>query len=275
MNCCFSQSFFQPGPEVSNRRRRRWAKRVYQLFLPLFLVLAALVAPAAARATDISLSAAPAKVALAVSTTAPKIKPASTNAPAATASSAATSVSTNDFNVLDDKYRLAIGDQLSFRILEDEDDPVHLTVTDSGDVQIPYIGRYPVVGKTCKELARALKIELEKEYYLQATVVLAVESKPKSRGKVYLVGAVRAPGPQDISSDEVLTVSKAVLRAGGFSDFADGKNVRITRGAETAPGGKQTLTVNVVQIFEKGKTENDLPLQPGDLVFVPERMIRF
>lgn len=178
-------------------------------------------------------------------------------------------------NVLDDKYRLTIGDQLSFQIIEDEEDPKVLTVTDSGDLQVPYIGRFPAAGKTCKELAVALKTELEKDYYLQATVVIAVDSKPRSRGKIYLVGAIRAPGPQDISSDEQLTVSKAILRAGGFADFADQKNVRITRGSGTGPDDKQTYTVNVAHIFEKGKTEEDLPLKPGDLIFVPERMIRF
>lgn len=186
----------------------------------------------------------------------------------------ATNIS-NTFDVLDDKYRLAIGDQLSFRIIEDEDDPKPLVVTDSGDVQVPYIGRYPAAGKTCKQLAAALKTELEKEYYYQATVVVAVDSKPRSRGKIYLVGAIRAPGPQEISSDEQLTVSKAILRAGGFAEFADQKNVRVTRGSAKSPDEKQTFTVNVAQIFEKGKTEQDMNLQPGDLVFIPERMIRF
>jgi protein involved in polysaccharide export with SLBB domain len=186
-----------------------------------------------------------------------------------------TASATSTFNVLDDQYRLAIGDQLSFRILEDEEEPKVLVVTDSGDVQLPYIGRYPVVGKTCKELAKTLKAELEKGYYYQATVVVAVDSKPKSRGRIYLVGAVRAPGPQEISSDEQLTVSKAILRAGGFAEFADQKNVRLTRGSANSPDEKQTFTVNVARIFEKGKTEEDKNLQPGDLIFIPERMIRF
>lgn len=183
--------------------------------------------------------------------------------------------STNAANMLDDKYRLAIGDQLSFQIIEDEDDPVHLVVTDSGDLQVPYIGRYPAVGKTCKELAQALKVELEKTYYKQATVIIAVDLKPESRGKVYLVGAIGAPGPQDISSDEVLTVSKAILRAGGFTSYADEKNVKVTRSAGAVPGGEKTFIVNVSRILENGRTEDDLTLQPGDLIFVPERMIRF
>jgi len=31
----------------------------------------------------------------------------------------------------------------------------------------------------------------------------------------------------------------------------------------------------VAQILEKGKTEHDVPLLPGDLVVIPERLIRF
>jgi polysaccharide export outer membrane protein len=182
---------------------------------------------------------------------------------------------TNQLNVLDDKYLLAIGDTLSFRIIEDEDDPKILTVTDSGDLEVPYIGRYPAVGKTCKQLAQELKQELEKEYYLQATVVIAVDSKPRSRGKIYIVGAINSPGPQDISGAEALTVSKAILRAGGLTTFANGKQVRVTRSTGTHPGDEKTFTINVTEIYEQGKTENDLTLQPGDLIYVPERMIRF
>lgn len=206
---------------------------------------------------------------------APVTSAASSNQTVTQSAAAATPGSTNSFNMLDDKYRLVIGDQLSFQIIEDEDDPVHLVVTDSGDLQVPYIGRYPAVGKTCKELALALKVELEKEYYKQATVIIAVDSKPGSRGKIYLVGAIRSPGPEDISSDEALTVSKAILRAGGFTEYADEKNVKVTRSTGAGPGGEKTIIVNVSRILENGKTEDDLPLQPGDLIFIPDRMIRF
>jgi len=213
-------------------------------------------------------TAAPAKVA-------PVASAVSGNQAATLPAAVATPVPTNAANVLDDSYRLTIGDQLSFQIIEDGDAPVNLAVTDSGDLQVPYLGRYPAVGKTCKQLADALRTELEKEYYKQATVIIAVNLKPGSRGRIYLVGAIRAPGPEDISSDEVLTVSKAILRAGGFTDYADEKNVKVTRSAGAGPDGDKTLIVNVSGILENGKTGDDPPVQPGDLIFVPERMIRF
>jgi protein involved in polysaccharide export with SLBB domain len=176
-------------------------------------------------------------------------------------------------DALDKDHSLAIGDRLSFRIVEDEEDPKPLVVTDSGDLECPYIGRYPAAGKSCRDLARALKTELEKEYYFQATVIIAVDVMAKSRGKVYLVGPVRAPGPIEVPSDEVFTLSKAILRAGGFTDFADKKNVRVTR--KSTGGAEQVFKVNVAEILDKGKTETDMKLEAGDLIVIPERSIRF
>ena len=183
--------------------------------------------------------------------------------------------STNSMDALDDKYHLAIGDRLSFRIVEDEEDPKPLFVTDSGDLEVPYIGRFPALGKSCKELAWALKAELEREYYYDATVIIAVDQMTKSRGKVYVVGPVHNPGPQEIPSDEVLTLSKAILRAGSFGDFADKHNVRVTRKGSGSNGLDQTFIVDVAQILEKGRTDKDMPLEVGDLIYVPERTIRF
>jgi protein involved in polysaccharide export with SLBB domain len=176
---------------------------------------------------------------------------------------------------LDDKYKLNIRDKISFRIIEDEDPPIELTVTDSGDLDVPYVGLYAAIGKTCKELARALKADLEQEYYYNATVIIALNQWANSQGKIYLVGPVRLPGPQEIPSDEVLTLSKAILRAGGFSDYADQRKVRVTR-KSSLPGGKdKEFIINVEEILTKGNREGDLTLQDGDLVYVPERVVHF
>src|SRR6266446_6729035 len=43
----------------------------------------------------------------------------------------------------------------------------------------------------------------------------------KSRGRIYVYGSVKGQGPQEIPADESYTVSKAIIRAGGFGDFAN------------------------------------------------------
>jgi len=81
----------------------------------------------------------------------------------------------------------------------------------------------------------------------------------KSRGKVYLVGPVRMPGPEDIPSDEVLTLSKAILRAGGFTDFADKHHVKITRQGGTGEIDKETLVVDVARFLTRVKPRMTWP----------------
>jgi polysaccharide export outer membrane protein len=211
---------------------------------------------------------------------APSPAPGATNAlPARPASESAPPPQTlkasyiNSMDALDEKHQLAIGDRLSFRILEDEEEPKPLLVTDSGELELPYLGRFPAVGRNCKELAQAIKLDLEKEYYYHATVIVAVDVMAKSRGKVYLTGAVSLRGPQDIPSDEVLTVGKAISRAGGFTEFASKKQIKVTRKAAQPGGPERTFFLNGVEILEKGKADCDLPLEPGDMIFVPERGI--
>jgi polysaccharide export outer membrane protein len=194
-----------------------------------------------------------------------------------TGTAAVANTSTNPMDVLDTEYKLKPGDSIDFQVLEDKVDPDNsgeaqaIVVTDSGDVEIPYIGRYPASGKTCMELARQLKGELEKRYYYQATVIISVKSMT-SKGVIYVTGGVRSPGPLEQPRDEVLTVSKAVLRAGGFDDFADQKHVQVTRREN---GTNTVFTVNVSAVLDRSKTDQDRDTQPGDFIYVPEKTFRY
>ena len=178
---------------------------------------------------------------------------------------------TNSMSVLDDKKRLGRDDFVSFRVVEDRDEESqHLRVNDNGELEVPYIGLVPAEGKTCRELAYNIKSALEREYYYHATVILAVDKvSEKSRGRIYVYGAVKGQGPQDIPTDETYTVSKAVIRAGGFGDFADKRKVKVTR-----KDGKD-LVVDLKRVIEQGHTEDDVVLHPDDQIYVPQRLVNF
>jgi protein involved in polysaccharide export with SLBB domain len=176
--------------------------------------------------------------------------------------------------VPDDKHKLEAGDRVSFQIIEDRDPARILMVADSRELDVPYIGRVSVADKTCKELAKELQVQLEKEYYYRATVIIGLDSVNKVRGKVYLMGQVRAQGPVDLLFDDSLTAGQAILRAGGFLDFANKTKVRLTRNAG-AGGATQIMEINMTDVLEKGKADKDIILQPGDLIFVPTRAVNF
>lgn len=191
---------------------------------------------------------------------------------------AGTNGADNPMDLLDNSYSLAIGDSIDFQVLEDKEDPDDsgtpqtIVVTDSGDIEVPYIGRYPAEGKTCKELASQLKVELQKKYYYHATVIISVRSMA-SKGVIYIMGGVRSPGPLELPRDEVLTVSKAILRAGGFDDFADQKHVQVTRKAQS--GTNTVFTVNVSAVLDHSHIDQDRQVKPGDLIYVSEKTFRY
>lgn len=195
--------------------------------------------------------------------------------PASSSGSASTNAGLVPFDTLDSEHKLGIGDRVSFRIVQDKDDPKPLFVTDSGELEVPYLGRIAAVGKTCQQLAGEIKAVLEKKYYYHATVLIAVDIMNKTHGRVYLAGRVKIPGYLDIPTDEVFTVSKAILRAGGFSEFADKRHVKVTRKAGASGPEGQVITLDIVQILEKGQAGKDLELEPDDRVFVPSRLINF
>ena len=192
-----------------------------------------------------------------------------TTSPDSPASSTSAVMRTNSMSVLDDKKKLGPNDSVSFRVVEDRDnESQRLRVNDNGELEVPYVGLVTARGKSCKELAYTIKSLLEKEYYYHATVILAVDRvSEKSKGRIYVYGSVKGQGPQEIPPDESYTVSKAIIKAGGFGDFANKRKVKLTR------KNGQEFTVDLKRVIEEGHTEEDLELQPDDQIYVPQRLI--
>ena len=76
----------------------------------------------------------------------------------------------------------------------------------------------------------------------------------------------------DLMEGERLTVSQAILKAGGFGAFANQRKVQVTR--SEAQGTRQ-FYVDVKEILDKGAVGKDLPVQDGDRINVPRAMIKF
>ncbi len=239
-----------PNPQIQHRPGSIRAVVSSRAYLPLILALAcsALAAEDTTRLLDKSI----------------------------TGSSSSTVAQTTSMDVLNDVIKLGIGDRVSFRIVEDRREPIPLIVTESGEMEVPLIGRVLATDKTCKQLAHIIKPLLEKEYFFQATVIIGLDSiGTKSRGKIYLTGQVRTQGGMDILPDEVLTVSKAILKAGGISDFGNKKKVKLIRKKAGEPNGTTTTILDLGLILEKGQIDKDIVVEPGDLIVVPERLINF
>ena len=173
--------------------------------------------------------------------------------------------------LLDSERVIEPEDKLSYTLVEDREGARVLFVDENGEIDIPLVGSFVVAGKTCKEASYAIQEELTKNYYNKATVLLSFFKGSQTRGKIYLLGQVRNQGPLDIPSDEVLTLSKAILAAGGFTNHSDPTLVSIVRKDPDNPGQEIKKQVNMSEMLETGTLGDDPVLQPEDMVFVPQK----
>ena len=89
------------------------------------------------------------------------------------------------------------------------------------------------------------------------------------REPVYMLGQVTKQGAIEVPFEYPLTVSKAVASSGGFTAFARHNRVLVTR--RSAKGVKRIM-VDVGALLSGADSEQDIELQPGDIVNVPARV---
>ena len=91
--------------------------------------------------------------------------------------------------------------------------------------------------------------------------------------EVSISGQIRNPGRYQLPAESTYTLVDLVTKAGGFTDIGKGTAVTVTR--IMPDGTRKVFTIDVDSII-KGKKDNkseDLLLQAGDNVYVPERLI--
>jgi polysaccharide export outer membrane protein len=86
---------------------------------------------------------------------------------------------------------------------------------------------------------------------------------------------IKIPGKYPLPPETVLTLKDLVLRAGGFTDTANGSKVRVIR--TNANGTTKIFIKDIDSVIRAKDTKNSADgafvLEPGDLVYVTERII--
>ena len=90
-----------------------------------------------------------------------------------------------------------------------------------------------------------------------------------AREPVYVLGQVEKAGAFPLPYGYALTASKAIALAGGFTKIARYTRVRIAR---RTPDGVEQFVVDLGKVLAGGKLQDDKELEPGDTIYVPERV---
>jgi len=168
-----------------------------------------------------------------------------------------------------DGYRIGAGDTLGIYVqgksslkyiarpdAGPEQNANEVTVSLSGDINLPLAGKITAAGRTVAQIEDAIRTELSK-YIRQFD--LSVSITQVRTVNVWISGEVENLGPQVLPA--VSTVSLAALQA-GIKPSGSTRRITLTR------DGKQR-TVDLYKMTVTGLIDADIPLEPGDSIHVP------
>jgi len=168
---------------------------------------------------------------------------------------------TEQKNYLIDDYKISAGDILFVRVSPSEDLSKEVVVSPDGKIVFPLIGTIKIDGYTIKEAEQIIQKNLA-VYITQPKVSISV--KLFSKKQVFILGEVKNPG--GYSYKDGMKLFELISLAGGITQFAGTKNIKIYRGEKKE---QKFITVNLDEIITD--TSKDFPLLPGDIVEVPRQ----
>jgi polysaccharide export outer membrane protein len=185
----------------------------------------------------------------------------------ASSSVAATpSASTPGLQQRNPRYKLRKGDSFDVDFAMTPEFNQVIAVQPDGYITLRAIGSMYVEGQTVPELTETLTNAYTKILH---DPVIAVSLKDFEKPYFIASGQVARPGKYDLRGD--LTVTEAVAIAGGFDDKSKHSQVVLFHPVPT--GGFEAKVINVKKLMASKDMSEDIRLQPGDMLFVPQNSL--
>ena len=163
-----------------------------------------------------------------------------------------------------DDYQIGPGDTLQVYVFRNPELTVTEPVRPDGKISTPLVEDMVAVGKTPSQLARDIEKALSE--YVRSPQVNVIVTQPQSAfSQVKIVGQVMHP--QSIPYREGMKVLDIVLAAGGLTDFAAGNRAVLDR---IVDGKEEKIKLKVDKLINHGDMSQNLPLRPGDTLFIPQ-----
>ena len=159
-----------------------------------------------------------------------------------------------------ENYRLGPGDEVIIDVWGASQNTIRQEISPDGYVNITNLGPVYLNNMTIKEARQLLRQELGKIYADSGNNIQVTLGNIRTI-QVNVMGEVLAPGTYALSS--LSTVFYALYSAGGVSEIGSLRNVQVAR------AGKTVARLDVYDYIMKGKIQDDIRLQDGDVVIVP------
>ncbi len=168
-------------------------------------------------------------------------------------------------------YRIRQGDKLSVKFLyHPELTDTALVVRPDGFISLQLIDDVKAEGMTVSQLKKHLEKAYEEILLTPVITVTLVEYVPP---RVFIGGQINKPGRYDLRDAQTLV--QVIFLAGGFTRDANRRMVLHAR--PNGNGGDRRdwrfQSANVLKILNEKGEEQDIVLQDGDYIFIPDSKI--
>jgi len=160
-------------------------------------------------------------------------------------------------------YKLGPGDIIEIKVYGIKDLQATVRIPESGSFDFPLVGTVKAAGVSAPEVEKAIAKVLNERYVNEANVTVFV--KEFNSYRISVVGAVSKPGTVVLKKG-TCTLVDALAEAGGLTDTA-AREIYVT--AADSSGIRQTRPIDLSPLLEGGDLSLNVPLQPGDSIYVP------
>lgn len=161
-------------------------------------------------------------------------------------------------------YLLGAGDLLQVTVFESKELNATVRVSSRGHITLPLLGQIEVKGLTAREAEIKIENHYRAKYIKDPHVSVFVKEHMSQR--VTLVGQFKQPGTYEYPSKQTLLDVMAL--AGGLTDKA-GNMIQVRR-HEARPGEPNVLVIDLDQLIKQGRTDLNVSINGGDIIFAPE-----
>jgi len=163
------------------------------------------------------------------------------------------------------EYIIGPGDTVNVFVYRSPELSAEVPVRPDGRISTPLVPDVLALGKTPSQLATAIEGELQK-YIKEPTVTVIVTGfvGPAPR-QIRVIGEVAQPAALPYRAE--LSLLDVLIATKGLTRFAAGNRAVIVR---QEPGGPTTYNVRLDDLLKDGDITQNVAMQPGDTLFVPQ-----
>jgi len=163
------------------------------------------------------------------------------------------------------EYVIGAGDSVQIFVWHNADLSATVPVRPDGRVTIPLVEDIPCAGKTPTQLARDIEERLRKFVQDPTVTVIVSGFVGLPSQQIRVVG--EATQPRALPYRAEMTVLDAMIAVGGLTQYAAGNRAKLTRNVNGRP---VTTTVRLQDLLEDADLSANVPVQPGDILIIPQ-----